>query len=543
VQSLGDKQPARPVVMGVNGAVSAGHSLASLAGITTLMAGGNAFDAAVSVAAALNVVEPHGSGMGGDAFIVAHIGETGETLGVNATGPAPAGATPKAFPEGMPGRGPRSVSVPGAVGGWGVLTERWGRLGLARALEPAIRLAEEGFPVSHHLAGRIVGHQNLLAEYPAASEVFLPGGHPPGPQEILVQRDLGASFRAIAEGGVDAFYRGSVAEAICRAVADAGGLLDRESMEGYQAEVTDVLSIEYRGHTVCTPPPNSTGHVLLQELLMLQEFELSGYAPLSPELIHLMVEIKKLAFADRERYNGDPRFTDPLPGHLLSPEYARERAGLIDPSRCRPVDAVPAHSGSDDTTYFAVADADGNAVSVTTSINAGFGSGFMSPGTGIFLNNRMRYWHLDARHPNALVPGKRVRHTVSPAMVMRDGSPVFVIGTPGADGQVQTIFQVLVNILDYGINHQLAVELPRWRSSSIGQESNYPHGQVDQLDIEDRMPEQVDEYLSARGHAVRRTSQLGTFGSCQLIHIGRSGARLTFGAAADPRRDGYAITW
>ncbi len=533
------EQAGRPVVMGRRGAVSAGHPLASLAGLEILQRGGNAVDAAVAVAAALNVVEPHMSGLGGDLFALVYEGKTGRVHAVNGSGPAPQAATIERFASGIPERGPLSASVPGAFSAWVTLLQQWGRLDLDVTLEPAIRLASEGFPVSHNLAAYLEAYRPLLSTHQPTAAIFLPHGQAPTPGQVLVQPELARTFDLLARGGHEAFYQGPVGREIARACTAAGGLLDEASLSGFHAEVAEPLSVSYRGYQVFVPPPNSSAHVLLQELLMLSTFDLASYRPLSPELIHLMVEIKKLAFEDREAYNGDPRFTGSLPDFLLSLEYARERVTLIDPRQARSARAL-ASQQEGNTTYFAVADRDGNVVSVTASINMAFGSCFVAGSTGILLNNRMTYWHLDPGHPNALAPGKRVRHTVSPALVLRDDS-VLAIGTPGSDGQVQTIFQVLVHLIDYGFPLQPAVELPRWRSFTRGHESNWPHGHRDELQVEARMPNQTIEGLQARRHAVVRLGKWGPIGSCQAIQFRR--AEGVFQAAADPRSDAYAIAW
>jgi len=531
------EQAGRPVVMGRRGAIAAGHPLASLAGLDMLQRGGSAVDAAVAVAAALNVVEPHMSGLGGDLFALVREGNTGRVYAVNGTGPAPRGATIEQFAHGIPERGAASASVPGAFSAWVIMLERWGRLDLRTVLEPAIRLASEGFPVSHNLAAYLETYRPLLAEHGALA--YLPSGRAPAPGQVLTQPDLARTLNSLAEGGHDAFYHGPVAAEITAACAAAGGLLDEESLAGFRAEIVDPLAISYRGYRVVTPPPNSSGHVLLQQLLMLSTFDLSSFRLLSPELIHVMVEMTKLAFADREAYNGDPRVIGPLPEYLLSTEYARRRAALIDAQRAR-VSAHGPPSSEADTTYFAVADRDGNVVSATTSINMAFGSCFVAGSTGILLNNRMTYWHLDPSHPNALVPGKRVRHTLSPTLVLADDT-VLAIGSPGSDGQVQTIFQVLVHLLEHGLTLQTAVEQPRWRSVTRGHESNWPHADRDELQVEARMPNRTIEGLQARGHPVVRLGKWGPIGSCQAVLL--DAAQGVFQAAADPRSDAYALAW
>jgi gamma-glutamyltranspeptidase/glutathione hydrolase len=281
--------------------------------------------------------------------------------------------------------------------------------------------------------------------------------------------------------------------------------------------------------------------VLLQELAMTGLLDLRGWQSPSVELAHHMVEIKKLAFEDRERYAADPRVFAPLPPELLSEAYARRRFALVDAGRARA--QVTADMAADgDTTYLAAMDGDGNVASMTTSINGAFGSGYVAGDTGILLNNRMTYWHLDPEHPNALAPGKRVRHTVSPAIALEDGAPVMSIGTPGADGQVQTIYQVLVNIVDFGMNLQQAVEQPRWRSFVDGQDANWPHRSANELRVEGRMPAAVIEGLQAHGHTVvRDLPWSGGVGSVQVI--GRDPRTGVLSVGSDPRRDAYGMAY
>lgn len=529
----------RPTVMGMNGAVTCGHPLASMAGIQTLRAGGSAADAIVAMAAAVGVVEPNMSGVGGDGFTLYYERATRSVMTVNGTGPAPSGATIDAYRDGIPRRGPRSASVPGAVGGWIALLERWGKLDPEVVFQPAIELAEEGFPISHNLATDLANSSAELAAFDSTRSVLLAASHPYRPGRILRQQALGATLREIARSRGESLYRGSLAERLANAVQAAGGLLDAESLAEYEPEVTHPLSVRYRGLDAFEPGPNSSGHVLLQELAMADQLDLTRLGNPSAELFHHLVEIKKLAFEDRERYCADPGFVAELPQHLLTSDYARERLKLLDPDRARRTNAVVQPDG--DTTYLAAIDRDGNMASMTTSINMSFGSAFIAGDTGIILNNRMCYWHLEPGHPNVLEPGKRVRHTVSPAIFLNNGEPFLSIGTPGADGQVQTIFQVVVNLLDFEMHPQQAVEAPRWRSFIDHQDANWPHRHANELHVEGRVAAQVIEGLQARGHLVVRDESWATgFGSVQMIQVDPEGA---YAVGSDPRRDAYGLAY
>ncbi len=533
------EQAGRPILMGRRWAVSSGHPLASWAGAQILQRGGTAADAAVAVAAALNVVEPHMSGLGGDLFALVYQADTHTVWAVNGTGPAPLEAIPERFRGGIPERGPLSVSVPAAARAWEVLAQRWGRLSLAESLAPAIELAHEGFPVSHNLAVSLRAHADLLARYPSSARIFLPEGNVPQPGQLLRQAELARTLETIARNGPTALYEGELAERLSRAVVEAGGFLTLESLALAEAEVVAPLSLPYHGWLVWAPPPNSSAHTLLEMLGILEHLPLDSWRPLSAELLHVMIEAKKLAFSDREQFTGDPRFGYVLPKDLLDPERLRALAHTIDPHRTHPAPQRREQTGSQ-TTSFSVVDPYGNMTVVTASINMAFGSGFVAGDTGILLNNRMTYWHLEAGHPNHLQPGKRVRQTLSPILLTRDRS-VLGIGTPGGDAQVQILLHVLVHLINYGVELQPAVELPRWQHHAPGQESNWPHGSVDLVQVEGRLPNSTIEGLQARGHRVQRLPPWGPIGSCQAVY--RIGKSSVLQAAADPRSDAYAIAW
>ena len=533
----------RPPFMARNGMVTSGHTLASQAGVRTMLAGGNAIDAAIATAAALGVVEPQSSGVGGDGFLLIYDAHSGEVSAVNATGPAPQAATRERYlaEGGIPMRGMRSVSVPGLVDGWLLAHERYGKLPLAQVLEPAIDLCEEGFPVSHQLAAQMRERLSDFAADPYTRAVFTDDGAALAPGALLVQRDLGATYRQIAAEGRAAFYEGAIAQAVADFSQAHGGYLSADDLTGFHAHLAEPIRTNYRGYDVYEMPPNSSGHILLQELNMVELFDLAALGCNTAESVHLMVEAKKLAFADRERYVADPEWVDvPLAG-LLSKQYAAQRAQEIDPQRAAVAVAAGLPDAYGDTTCFCTADGAGNAVCVLQSIQSVFGSYLIAGNTGILLNNRMTYWHLEEGHPNCLAPGKRVRHTMNPVIVTRDGKPFLVCGTPGADTQVQTNLQLITHIVDFGMNPQEAVEAPRWRSLQNPMESTIPHVCEDVLQLEGRFPEAVRAELARRGHALEILGDWGAQGSAQAILIDPASGVLVGGS--DPRRDGYACGW
>lgn len=549
----------RPVAMGLRGVVCSGHPLASQAGMQALQRGGNAVDAAIATGAALGVVEPMMSGIGGDGFIMVYSAREGAVSVVNATGAAPARATREEYASaGIPMKGIRSVSVPGILGGWVEAHQRFGALRLADVLAPAIELAEEGFPVTATLAAYFAAEASL-ATFPSSRKVYAPEGRTLRPGELLVQRDLADTYRAVAEGGAGAFYHGPLARAIAGCSERERGLLSSDDLASYRAVWQKPLVTGYHGFDVYGSPPNSSGHVLLQELNIAERFDLAEWGIDSPRSIHVMVEAKKRAFADREAFTADPDFADvPIAG-LLSKEYAGERAASIslrwasddvragDPWRFegRPAPATrrARRSGPSrgDTTCLCVVDRWGNAANILQSVQGSFGSGLIVDGTGVLLNNRMTYWHLDPDHVDCLEPGKRVRHTMNTVMALRDGAVAIVCGTPGADTQVQTNMQLLAHVIDAGYSPVEAVEAPRWRHLQDGTESTIPHTCPDELRLEARFDRTTADALRELGHPVSIIGPWEAAGSAMVIRRdSRTGA---LGGGADPRRDGYAIAW
>ena len=477
--------------MGRRGAVASNHPLATQAGLLTLQAGGDAVDAAVAIGATLGVVEPFMSGLGGDGFYHVYRKGTGEAVVFNGTGAAPRAATPERYSSGIPMSGPLAFNTPGTVGGWGAMHARFGRRSWPSLFESAIYYAREGFgatPTYVNYAGEAA---NLLNQDARSARTFLRDGKAPALGAAIVQPDLARTLQQLADEGADSFYRGAIAKRLAAGLAEVGALVAAEDLAECYPEEQAPISIEYRGYTVTEAPPNSTGWVLLQELKIVELFDLAALGALSADTVHTLVEAKKLAFEDRETWGGDPRFiTAPL-DELLSDEYAAHRATLIDRRRAGPGVRVPAMAGGSNTTYYCVVDGEGNAVSAIQSINSLFGSGVTAGDTGIMLNNRMTPFHLEPGHPNRLQPGKRVRHTMNPPMVFKDGELWAVFGTPGGDNQVQVNLQVLTSMIDFGYNAQQAAEMPRWKSEAPGQEANYPHDAPDALTLESRFSSDV----------------------------------------------------
>ena len=530
----------RPLAIGRRGAVAANHPLAAQAGLLALRAGGNAVDAAVATAMALAVVEPMMSGLGGDGFYHVYQQSTGRAVVFNGTGPAPAAATPERYAGGIPRIGPLSVSVPGTVAGLDLMHRRFGRLPWRDLFAEAIGFARDGFAATRAYSHFAAESQATLTIDPRTTAIFLADGKAPPLGALIIQPDLARSLEEIAADGAETFYRGRLARRLAAGLDAAGGLVRAGDLEAFTAEEQAPIAIDYRGYTVLEAPPNSTGFVLLEELKILEHFDLTRMGLLSADAVHVMVEAKKLAFADRERWGADPRSLDPPFAELLSAEYAAGLAARIDMRRAAPT-LIAHEAAAGDTTYFCTADGEGNAVSGIQSINSGFGSGIIAGDTGILLNNRMAYWHLEPGHPNRLAPGRRVRHTMNPPIVLKDGALWCVFGTPGSDNQVQVNLQVLTAMTDFGLDPQQAAEMPRWSSNLPGQYANWPHDGEDALTIEQRFPEAVRNDLARRGHPVHIVGDLD--GPCSVEIIRRDPATGMLLAGSDPRRDGWALAW
>lgn len=526
----------RPLIMGRRGAVATNHPVATQAGLEVLRGGGTAIDATIAVSLVLGVVEPHMSGLGGDGFFHIHL-EAGRALCINATGAAPLAATPDTYRDGIPVAGPRSTSTPGLLAGLALLHARHGTLPWARLVAPAIEAAQDGFAATHayrHFAAENLA--KLAASAPSAARLLASGAAPPL-GALIRQPELAETLTVIAAEGAEGFYRGSLAARLVAGIAAAGGVVAAVDLAACEAELQAPIAVPFRGFAVQQTPPNSTGFTFLQMLRILDRFDLAAHDMDSAPLIHLMIEAKKRAFLDREGWGADPRGLDIPLKRLLSADHAAEQAAAIDPRRAA---ALPLRAESTgDTTYFCVVDTAGNAVSAIQSINSAFGSGVTADDTGVLLNNRMAYWHLQDGHPNRLRPGMRVRHTMNAPMVFRDGRLWAVFGTPGADNQVQVNLQVMLAMAVFGLDPQQAVEAPRWTSSQPGQAANYPHGGDATLTLEAGLAAAAPG-LQALGHQVAIVPPLEGPCSVAAIRVLENGVRM---AGSDPRRDGWAAAF
>jgi len=531
----------RGIVVAKNGVVAASQPLAVSAGLEILQRGGTFIDAALATSATLAVTEPYASHLGGDAFVIVYDAATKATTAFNASGAAPRAATPDVFPDGIPVRGLKAASVPGLVDCWFTLHARYGSLPVADLLKRATDYAENGFPAGHRYCGSFgVVWQNEPPEWAHPMARTLTGlNEPPRPGQTIRQPDLAWTLNQIAQGGRDAFYDGPITERLVAYSDSHGGLFSREDFAAHRTQVSDPLRIDYRGYTVHGQPPVSQGFILLEELNLVEGFDLAGMGWGSADAIHVMVEAKKRAFADRAAYLGDPAFVKVPMDTLLSKEYAAKRRADIDLRRASDM-VVRAGEIAHDTTYFCVADKDGNAVSFIQSIFHGFGCGVVADGTGVLFNNRMTGFSLESRSPNRLVPGKRPVHTLNAYLITRGDELAWVGGTPGGDVQVQSNLQVICNVVDFGMNPQQAIEAPRWQQAVLGMNSGAGAG-AGVLEMEERFAAETRAELARRGHMIQTLGPWGHGSSYQLIAIDReTGA---YHAGSDPRCDGHAAGW
>lgn len=529
--------------MGRKGMIAAAEPLAALTGMKVLADGGNAVDAAIATAAVLDVTMPMMTGLGGDAFMLVYEAATGRVTAVNGSGAAPLGARREFYAEQgfakMPTEGVLSVAVPGAVDAYVTALERFGTRDLEYLLRPAIGYAAEGFAVNAWTARQIAAGAEKLRRFPESAAIFLREGQPLQPGDVLVQTDLARSLAAVARGGREAFYRGELAERMISYLISEGAPFAGSEFADHRSWVGLPLTTEYRGFRIHQTPPPSQGLIMLEELNIVEGFDLAALEPESAAAVHILIEAKRLAFADRLRYAGDPAFVDfPLRG-LLSREYAALRRQRIVPDRALadvPVDDALPFDG--DTTSFVVVDAQGNAVSFIESLSLAWGSGVTVPGTGILLNDRAgRGFTLRADHPNCIAPGKRTMHTLNTWLVTRDGRLAMLGNTPGGDGQPQWNLQVLTHLIDFSRTAQEAVEAPRW-TSVPGTDPANEDNPVEVV-LEDRFPRATIDELAAKGHRTRVVGPWAAGGGAMVITVDpKTGVRA---AGCDPRVEGAAL--
>jgi gamma-glutamyltranspeptidase/glutathione hydrolase len=529
----------RSAVIAQHGMVCASQPLAALVGIDVLKAGGSSVDAAIATNAALGLMEPASCGIGGDLFAIVWSEKDRKLYGLNASGRAPAAWTlEKARSLGLqriPRQSPLSWSVPGCVSGWQALSERFGRLGLARLLGPSIEYARAGFPVSPIIASHFSAWRD--ADFPHLAPVFHPAGRVPGYGDVFQNPLLATSYERIAKDGAAGFYEGETAERIVARSRELSGHMSLEDLRSHHADWVDPVSSSYRGFDVWEIPPNGQGISALQILNLMEGFDVASLGHNSVDYLHLFIEAKKLAFEDRARYYADPAFAKVPVAWLVSKEYARERAKKIDPKRAA-LRVGPGDPPLDsDTVYLCAADAEGNMVSFIQSNYSGFGSGICPDGVGFAIQNRGQAFSLDPGHKNRLEPKKRPFHTIIPAFLTRDGSPVMPFGVMGGDVQPQGHAQVVMNILDFGLSVQQATDVPRvahdGSSAPWGGEMTDGGEVVPELGLDPR----VLEGLAARGHRIAKTPE--ALGGYQAIWR-EENPRRYFGGS-DPRKDGQAI--
>jgi gamma-glutamyltranspeptidase/glutathione hydrolase len=542
-RTVGELFATRSVSWARHGMVAAAHPLAAEAGVRVLREGGNAVDAAIAVNAALAVVEPTSCGLGGDLFAIVHDPEEASTLiGLNASGRSPLGLTADmvpAEPDGtIPLMSPHAWSVPGAVDGWYELHERFGSLPMERLLAPAIELAREGAPVPRVIASYWARAARVFRDKPGFAEVFLEEGEPPREGEVFRNPALARTLGTLAEKGRDAFYEGSIARSIVRFSERHGGHFAMRDFTEHSSTWVEPVSASYRGHELWELPPNGQGIAALQMLNVLKLHDLAALGRDDPDFWHLMIEAKKLAFADRARFYADPAFADLPVESLISEEYARRRAAEIDMARAaRSVSPGNPRLEEGDTTYLAVGDAQGMLVSLIQSNYTGFGSGYVVPELGFGIQNRGALFTLEEGHPNALEPGKRPFHTIIPAFLTRDGEPLCAFGVMGGATQPQGHVQIVVNMLDFGMDLQEAGDAPRFVHTGSSQPTGTTMTEGGQVHLESGIPPEVHRALTKRGH--RLVDRVGGFGGYQAVcRDPRSGV---LSGATESRKDGVAI--
>jgi gamma-glutamyltranspeptidase / glutathione hydrolase len=526
----------RSVVRARQGMVATSQPLASQVGLDILKRGGNAVDAAIAMAAVLNVTEPNMTGVGGDAFMMVYSSKTKKLDGLNASGRAPRALNLEYFTSRklsqVPVTGMEPITVPGAFDGWVTLLDKYGTMKLADLMAPAIGYAENGFPVMEKTAADWEPEVPRLKLTAAAASTYLVDGAAPRPGAIFYQKNLARTLRTLARGGRDAFYRGEIARSIVEYCQKNGGFLSMDDFASQKSEWVEPISTTYRDHTLYELPPNGQGLTALLLLNLLEGIDLTSMRTEPVRYYHTMIEATKIAFADRNRYIADPAFAKIRVTDLLSKDYATRRRALIDPNKAIDPPAYGEIKMGSDTTYFSVVDKDRNAVSFINSIFHAFGSAIVAGETGIVLQNRGAGFSLDPGHPNRFEPGKRPFHTIIPAMVFKDDKLLMSYGVMGGDVQAQAHVQVLVNLIDRGMNLQQAIDAPRVR---------YISGRG--VMMEDALTAPVIEALIQRGHervmpAAGLTHRI-LMGGGQAIMIDPATGALLGGS--DSRKDGLAL--
>lgn len=576
-----ERQTMRPVIRGRQAAVSSMKAEATESARRILQAGGNAFDAAVAGQAALAVADFPMNGVGGDAVVLVYNARDGKVYSINAGPRAPKLATIDWYEKNNGGKLPESDGLlagglPGVVDGWYLLLDRWGTMSLEQVLQPAIELAENGFPLSERLAV-ILGEADKIRKYPTTVKIYLPNGRPAKAGEIFKNIDLAGTLKKLVEAeqenqakgrhealkaARDRFYKGDIAQALAAFSEANGGLFRYHDFAEYNAVVETPVSIDYRGYRIYKNPSASQGPTELIALNLLEGYDLKALGHNSSDYIHISAEAVKLAMADREKFLGDMDFITIPYGGLLSKDYARERRALIDLQKAsldlRPgapdkfeinaqsvggsvrmnLEGNASHDG--DTSYIATVDKDRNMVSFVPSLHSPFGTGVVMGDTGIIFNCRGDYYSLTRGEANSLEPGKRPRSTLQTTLVMNDGQPFMITGSPGTDDQVMRTMQTFLNIVEFGMNIQQAIEAPRWSSRAFPA-SPFPHTMYPgDLSVEARIPAATQQTLIARGHKLRVDPPWSLGSNAGILVNSETGV---LDAGADPRVEAYAWAW
>jgi gamma-glutamyltranspeptidase/glutathione hydrolase len=531
---IGLPHASRSEVIAVHGMVATSQPLATQVALDILKAGGSAVDAAIAANATLGLVEPTGCGIGGDLFAIVWDAQKGELTGLNASGRSPQSLTLQHFRDlgidSIPYLGPLTVSVPGAVDGWYELHERYGRLPMSDLLQPAIDYADEGFPVTAFIAD--LWQENVVSreKYPGIKEVYMPGGAAPETGDIFRNPNLANTYRLIAEGGRDAFYKGEIADKIDAYMAEQGGFLTAADLAAHTSEWVAPMSTNYRGYDIFELPPNGQGIVALQMLNILEGYDLRSMGFGTPEYLHTLIEAKKVAYEDRAKFYADPDFYNVPMDMLLSKEYAAKRRELISEDRAAMIyPAGDAVLEKGDTIYLTVADSDGNMVSLIQSNYGDLGSGMTPEELGFQLQNRGQLFSLQEGHANVYEPGKRPFHTIIPAFVMKEGKPWMSFGVMGGSIQPQAHAQIIINMVDFDMNLQEAGDAARMRHTGSSQPT-------DEVMTDGGIAQDVRDALAAMGH------KIGTrkikYGGYQAIL--RNDVQGVYYGASESRKDGQA---
>ncbi|MFB0516861.1 MAG: gamma-glutamyltransferase [Candidatus Neomarinimicrobiota bacterium] len=537
----GEPFATRSEVIARHGMAATSHPLATQIALDILKAGGSAVDAAIAANAALGLMEPTSCGIGGDLFAIVWDAKTEKLYGLNASGRSPRSLTMEYFQQQgltvIPAYGPLPVSVPGAVDGWFELHKRFGHLTMEQILAPAIRYAREGFPVTEIIAYELESAGRIFEDYPNFRQTYMPDGHTPRKGEMFRNPDLANTLEKIAQGGRDMFYKGDITRRISAFMQQQGGFLSYEDLARHTSEWVEPVSTNYRGYDVWELPPNGQGIAALQILNILEGYDIAAMGYASADYIHHFVEAKKLAFEDRARFYADPAFADIPVKTLISKRYARERQRLVDPQQA----ALSYEAGNKalrhgDTVYLTVADGEGNMVSLIQSNCRGMGSGMVPDGLGFMLQDRGERFDLNPDRPNSYAPGKRPFHTIIPAFITKNGKPWISFGVMGGATQPQMHAQIVINLVDFGMNLQEAGDALRFIHSG----SSEPTGEVmtdgGAVHLESGFPYEMERDLIRRGH--RLTRVVGLFGGYQAIMWDQK--NQVYYGASESRKDGHA---